>query len=366
MKELIEGKTVLVTGGTGSIGSEIVRQLLDWNPKVVRVLSRTEHMQYSLMQELGQRPNLVCFIGDVRNAERLNRATVAADLIFHVAAMKHVPICEFNPFEAIETNVIGAQNVVNAAISNRVKHVVAISTDKAVSPMNVMGGTKLLAEKLFTSAHHYSGVSGTKFSCVRFGNVLGSRGSVLPAWINQIAQGQPVTLTDPEMTRFFLSIPQAVNLVFKAMRRMQGGEIFILKMPVLRMGDLADEVIKRFASAYGRTPESIEQKVIGVRPGEKMYELLMSEDEAAISLEVDDMFIIPPHISIPNRPKFDRHYEGEKITPRTGYDSRRDLPMGPRSIQEMLRQTFPEDRPLHEASGVAPMTNPAARADAHR
>lgn len=341
MRQFIEGKTVLVTGGTGSIGSEIVRQILQYDPKMVRVLSRSEHMQYQLIQELGRRPNLICFIGDIRNAERLNRAAVEADVIFHVAAMKHVPVCEFNPFEAVETNVIGAQNVVNAAINNGVRQVVAISTDKAVNPMNVMGGTKLLAEKLFTSAHHYAGVSQTKFACVRFGNVLGSRGSVIPAWLDQIAKGQPVTLTDADMTRFFLSIPQAVNLVFKAMRRMVGGEIFILKMPVLRMGDLVEVVIARFASVYGLDPATVERKVIGIRAGEKMYELLMSEDEACIALEVDDMFIIPPHIDIPNRGLVRRTYEGAKPAPKLGYDSRRDLPMGKRAILEMLQEIYP-------------------------
>jgi len=350
MRQFIEGKTVLVTGGTGSIGSEIVRQVLQYDPKMVRVLSRTEHMQYQLIQELGRRSNLVCFIGDVRNADRLTRAAVEADVIFHVAAMKHVPLCEFNPFEAVETNVIGAQNVVNAAIKNGVKQVVAISTDKAVNPMNVMGGTKLLAEKMFTSAHHYAGVSQTKFSCVRFGNVIGSRGSVIPAWIEQVAKGQPLTLTDPDMTRFFLSIPQAVSLVFKAMRRMVGGEIFILKMPVLRMGDLAEAVVERFAPEYGHDPSAIERQVVGARPGEKMYELLMSEDEATIALEVDDMFIIPPHIEIPHRGVMRRTYEGAKPAPRAGYDSRRGLPLGKRAIQDMLQETF---QPAHRAPAPA-------------
>jgi FlaA1/EpsC-like NDP-sugar epimerase len=342
MRQFIEGKTILVTGGTGSIGSEIVRQLLSYDPKMVRVLSRSEHMQYQLVQELGRLPNLVCFIGDVRNAERLNRASVEADVIFHVAAMKHVPLCEFNAFEAIESNVIGAQNVINAAITNKVKQVVAISTDKAVNPMNVMGATKLLAEKLFTSAHHYAGVSGTKFACVRFGNVLGSRGSVVPAWIDQIVKGQPVTITDPDMTRFFLSIPQAVSLVFKAMNRMVGGEIFILKMPVLRMGDLAEAVIQHFAPDQGIDPATVEQKVVGIRPGEKMYELLMTEDESSIALEVDEMFIIPPHIEIPHRGLKRRTYEGAQPAPAAGYDSRRDLPLGRRSILQMLHEVFPE------------------------
>jgi FlaA1/EpsC-like NDP-sugar epimerase len=250
--------------------------------------------------------------------------------------MKHVPVCEFNPFEAVETNVLGAQNVVNAAINNGVRQVIAISTDKAVNPMNVMGGTKLLAEKLFTSAHHYAGVSQTKFACVRFGNVLGSRGSVIPAWTDQLAKGQPVTITDPDMTRFFLSIPQAVSLVFKAMRRMVGGEIFILKMPVVRMGDLADVVVEQFAADRGLDPNALERKVIGIRPGEKTYELLMSEDEASISLEVDDMFIIPPHIEIPNRGMVRRSYDGAVPAPKNGYDSRRDLPMGKRAIRAML------------------------------
>lgn len=345
MRQFLEGKTILVTGGTGSIGSEIVRQVLHYDPKMVRVLSRSEHLQVTLMQDLGRASNVVCFIGDVRNADRLNRAAVEADVIFHVAAMKHVPLCEFNPFEAVETNVIGAQNVVNAAITNRVPYVIAISTDKAVNPMNVMGGTKLLAEKLFTSAHYYAGVSGTRFACVRFGNVLGSRGSVVPAWTDQIAKRQPLTLTHPDMTRFFLSIPQAVGLVFKAMGRMVGGEIFILKMPVLRMGDLAEAVIEHFAPELGTDPKLVERTIVGLRAGEKMYELLMSEDEAGMALDVDDMFIIPPHIQIPHRGLVRRTYEGAAPAPTLGYDSRRDLPLGRRAIVQMLAETFPE--PAH-------------------
>jgi UDP-N-acetylglucosamine 4,6-dehydratase/5-epimerase len=177
---------------------------------------------------------------------------------------------------------------------------------------------------------------------VRFGNVLGSRGSVIPSWLEQIAKGQPITLTHPDMTRFFLSIPQAVSLVFKAMRRMVGGEIFILKMPVLRMGDLAEAILERFAPQYGVDPAAVEPKVIGMRPGEKMYELLMSEDEASIALEVDDMFIIPPHIEIPHRGVMRRTYDGAKPASQTGYDSRRDLPMGRRVILNMLLETFPQ------------------------
>ena len=221
--------------------------------------------------------------------------------------------------------------------------------------MNVMGATKLLAEKLFTSAHHYAGVSGTKFACVRFGNVLGSRGSVVPAWIDQIGKGQPVTITDPDMTRFFLSIPQAVSLVFKAMNRMVGGEIFILKMPVLRMGDLAEAVIQHFSSEQGLDPMAVERKVVGIRPGEKLYELLMSEDEASIALEVDEMFIIPPHIEIPYRGLKRRTYEGARPAPSAGYDSRRDLPLGRRSIVQMLQEVFP-DRAGRQAPHRAALT----------
>ena len=282
----------MVTGGTGSIGSEIVRRVLQYNPKVVRILSRDESKQFELEQEIGHLENVRFLIGDVREKDRLDRAFEDIDIVFHAAAMKHVPACEYNPFEAVKTNVVGTQNVINAALDNSVEKVIAISTDKAASPINTMGATKLLAEKLIIDANFYKGHRKTVFSCVRFGNVMGSRGSVIPLFEKQIKNGGPVTVTDPEMTRFMMTISQAVDLVFKATKKAQGGEIFIFKMPVVKLGDLANVMIEHLAPRYGHKPEAIQIDTIGIRNGEKMYEHLMNEEEARYAYETKDMFVV--------------------------------------------------------------------------
>ena len=292
MNKFFEGKRILVTGGTGSIGSEIVRRILLYNPKVVRILSRDETKQFELQQELIEYENVRFLIGDVRDKDRLVRAFEDIDIIFHAAAMKHVPACEFNPFEAVKTNVVGTQNVIDAALENEVEKVIAISTDKAASPINTMGATKLLAEKLILDVNFYKGHRKTVFSCVRFGNVMGSRGSVIPLFEKQIQNGGPVTVTDPEMTRFMMTIPQAVDLVFKATKMAHGGEIFIFKMPVVKLGDLANVMIEHLAPKYGYKPEAIHIDTIGIRNGEKMYEHLMNEEEARYAYENEDMFVV--------------------------------------------------------------------------
>lgn len=294
ISELINGKNILVTGGTGSIGSEIVRRLLQFDPKVVRILSRDETKQFEMEHELGNLENVRYLIGDVRDKDRLNRAFEDIDIIFHAAAMKHVPACEYNPFEAVKTNVVGTQNVIDAAIDNEVEKVISISTDKAASPINTMGATKLLAEKLIIDANFYKGHRETVFSCVRFGNVMGSRGSVIPLFEKQIKNGGPVTVTDPEMTRFMMTIPQAVDLVFKATKMARGGEIFIFKMPVVKLGDLAKIMIEHLAPGYGYKPEEIRIDTIGIRNGEKIYEHLMNEEEARYAYETEDMFTVLP------------------------------------------------------------------------
>lgn len=292
MNKFFEGKKILVTGGTGSIGSEIVRRILPYSPKVVRILSRDETKQFELHQELRDFGNVRFLIGDVRDKERLIRAFEDIDIVFHAAAMKHVPACEYNPFEAVKTNVIGTQNVIESALYNNVEKVIAISTDKAASPINTMGATKLLAEKLIIDANFYKGQRRTLFSCVRFGNVMGSRGSVIPLFEKQIKNGGPVTVTAPEMTRFMMSIPQAVDLVFKTAKMTRGGEIFIFKMPVVKLGDLAQVMIEHLASKFGYKPETIKIETIGIRDGEKMYEHLMNEEEARYAFETEDMFIV--------------------------------------------------------------------------
>ncbi|MDW7776907.1 MAG: UDP-N-acetylglucosamine 4,6-dehydratase family protein [Methanosarcinales archaeon] len=292
MENIFKNKNILVTGGTGSIGSEIVRRVLQHDPNVVRILSRDETKQFELGQELGILETVRFLIGDVREKDRLTRAFEDIDIVFHVAAMKHVPACEYNPFEAVKTNVLGTQNVIDAALDNEVEKVIAISTDKAASPINTMGATKLLAEKLMIDANLYKGDRKTVFSCVRFGNVIRSRGSVIPLFEKQIQNGGPITVTDPEMTRFMMTIPKAVDLVFKATKMAQAGEIFIFKMPVVRLGDLANVMIEHLAPKYRYKPEEIQIDTIGIRNGEKLYEYLMSEEEARYAYETDDMFIL--------------------------------------------------------------------------
>jgi FlaA1/EpsC-like NDP-sugar epimerase len=287
------GKTILVTGGTGSIGSEVVRRLLDHRPRAVRVLSRDDSKQFELAEELRGRPELRMLIGDVRSRDRIARAMNGVDLVVHAAAMKHVPASEFNPFEATETNVRGTQNVVEAAIDAGVERVLTVSTDKAVDPTNVMGATKLLAERLTSSAEAYKGAAGTRFASVRFGNVIGSRGSIVPLILRQVAAGGPVTITDPEMTRYLMPLRDAVDLCLAAMQRMDGGEVFILKMPRVRIGDLVDVLVEAYAGRFGHDPATIAVERIGPRAGEKLDEVLMTIDEARRAHDAGDMWIVP-------------------------------------------------------------------------
>lgn len=295
---IFKGKKVLVTGGTGSLGKELVRHLL-WNeqPETVRVFDVDETEQFEFQHELkGYEDSVRFLLGDVRDKERLSRAVEDIDIIFHTAALKHVMACEYNPFEAVKTNVIGMQNIIDVAIDNNVSKIIFTSSDKAVNPSNTMGATKLLAEKLVTSANFYKGARDCVFSSVRFGNVMGSRGSVIPLFRQQIKAGGPLTITDPTMTRFMMSMSQAVELVLRSVDMAQGGEVFIFKMPTVKISDLAEVMVEELAPRYSRKPQDIRIEIIGTKPGEKMYEELMTEDEASRSLERDDMFIILPEI----------------------------------------------------------------------
>ena len=295
MEKLLKGKNILVTGGTGSIGGEIVKQCLKYGPKVVRVYSRDESKQFEMQYELKDYSNVRFIIGDIRDKERLQRAIEDIDIAFHAAALKHVPACEYNPFEAVRTNVLGVQNLIDVAMAERkVEKVVTISTDKATHPTNTMGATKLLSEKLIAAANFYKGTRKTIFSCVRFGNVIGSRGSIIPFIRNQISHGGPVTITDKAMHRFVMSISQAVNLVLKSAEIAKGGEVFILKMPIVKIKDLIEVMIEQWAPEYGYNKEDIEVKTIGLRSGEKVHEVLMTWEEAARVKELEDMFILQP------------------------------------------------------------------------
>lgn len=287
---MLKGKVVLVTGGAGSIGSELVEQVLRQKPAQVRVFSRDEGKHHALLQKLGHPQNLRFLIGDVRDRDRLNFAFRGVQTIFHVAALKHVPSCEYNPFEVFRTNVMGSQNVVDAAIWNSVERVVAVSTDKVVDPVSVMGTSKLMMEKLIINANYYKGVTPIKFSCVRFGNVAWASGSVLPLWKAQVEKQGVITVTNTNMTRFMMSVDEAVELVIKAGKLMQGGEIFILKMSAITLASLADEFIAKY---YPH--KKIKIRLIGNRVGEKLHEGLLGAGDANV-LENEKMFVSIPHI----------------------------------------------------------------------
>ena len=262
--EFFKNKVILVTGGTGSIGSEIVRTLLKFPVKQVRIFSRDEYKQFLLEQEFKDLPvgRVGFLIGDIRDRDRVLLAMEGVDIVFNAAAMKHVPLCEYNPFEAVKTNVMGTQNLVDAARASNIMKFIHVSTDKAAMPINVMGATKLLAEKIAVSAEHYKGSHKTIFCAVRFGNVFGSRGSAVPLFCEQIRNGGPVTLTDVSMTRFMMQIPQAVELVLKAALLSRGEELFVLKMPVMRMEDLVKAMIEILAPTFGHKPSDIKIKMI--------------------------------------------------------------------------------------------------------
>lgn len=295
MSNIFKGKTILVTGGTGSIGSEIVRQLLARDPKVVRVFARHEERHHQMMQDFaGEERHLRFIVGDIRDRDRLRMAMEGVDIVFHAAALKHVPLCETNPFEAVKTNIIGTQNVIDVARELNVEKVIGVSTDKAAEPESVLGVSKLMAEKLFLATYFYKGSKATTFACVRFGNVLGSRGSLLPLLKKQIFEKGEVTVTDPSMTRFVMTVPQAVGLVLRSVELSKGQEVFILKMPSARLGDIVDAARAVYAPLAGKKPSDIGVKIIGTRNGEKKHERLLAEYELGRVLETEDMYILTP------------------------------------------------------------------------
>ncbi|MCF7844238.1 MAG: polysaccharide biosynthesis protein [Kiritimatiellales bacterium] len=334
MSSFFHDKTVLITGATGSVGSEVTKQILALQPAAVRLFSRDEHKQYLLQRELESmgHKDIRSLLGDIRDYPRLLRALEGVDYVFHCAAYKHVPFCEYNSFEAVKTNVVGTQNIIDAAITQEVERVLLVSTDKAASPSSVMGATKLLAEKLMTSAMYAAGTRPIRFASVRFGNVLASRGSALPLFCDQIRQGGPVTITAESMVRFFMSIPQAVTLTLRSMERMEGGELFILKMPVIVLGDLIDVLIEEVAPRYGKDPASIEKKIIGIRPGEKMSELLMTKEESQYAVEEEDVFVVRSPILLPNR-EFASHINNPQLA---DYDSAQLPPLSKEEIRKLL------------------------------
>ncbi|MGH9729317.1 MAG: UDP-N-acetylglucosamine 4,6-dehydratase (inverting) [Candidatus Acidiferrales bacterium] len=278
-------KTVLVTGGTGSVGREFASLMLtEFQPKKLIIFSRDEMKQYTMRGDGFDAPNIRYFIGDVRDKERLHRAFYGVDVVVHAAAMKQVPTAEYNPFEAIKTNVIGAANVIDAAIDCGVEKVIALSTDKAANPINLYGASKLCSDKLFVAGNAYSGARKTRMSVVRYGNVAGSSGSVIPFFWEQRKSGV-LTITDPRMTRFLITLGQAARFVAECLEQMLGGEIFVPKIPSIRICDLAETIAPACCI-----------KVIGIRPGEKLHEVMIPRDDARHTVELRDFYVIQPNV----------------------------------------------------------------------
>lgn len=275
------GKTILVTGGCGSIGRDIIKHLLKYSPKTIRILDNNETGLFELGNDLEKHGTGVIrlLVGDVRDKDRIDHAMEGVDIVFHAAALKHVPLCEQNPFEAIKTNVIGTQNILESAWAQGVAKLLFISTDKAVNPNNVMGATKLLGERLTSSVSKYFGSKKTICSSVRFGNVLVSRGSVVPLFINQIKTGGPVTITDKEMTRFIMPVSKSIELILKAVTLMKGSEIFILPMQAVKITDLAEMLIEECAPRFSKKRDELKIIYTGKRPGERLHESLLTDYE---------------------------------------------------------------------------------------
>jgi len=302
---VFNGKNILITGGTGSFGKKYTEILLkNYKPNKIIIYSRDELKQYEMAQQFRE-PCMRFFIGDVRDAGRLRRAMDGVDFVIHAAALKHVPIAEYNPMECIKTNINGAQNVIDAALECKVSKVIALSTDKAANPINLYGATKLASDKLFVAANNIRGSQKTAFSVVRYGNVLGSRGSVVPLFKRLIAEGATeLPITELEMTRFWITLEQGVNFVLKNFARMQGGELFIPKIPSMKMVDLAHSLAPHLGV-----------KVIGIRPGEKMHEVMVPKDDSHLTLEFHDHFVIQPTIQFVQKVDFTCNALGEKGVP---------------------------------------------------
>ena len=309
---MIDGKTILITGGTGSFGKKFVRRVLkEHNPKKLIIYSRDEYKHYLMQKEFEEhKDKLRFFIGDVRDKERLYRAFDGVDIVVHAAALKHVPLMEYNPIEAVKTNIGGAENIINAAIDRGVEKVIALSTDKAVNPVNLYGATKLVSDKLFVAANAYAGAKKTRFSVVRYGNVAGSRGSVIPFFMKLVKEGaKELPITDFRMTRFWITLDEGVDLVFKAIRESKGGEIYVSKIPSFKVVDLAKAIC----------PEC-KLKEVGIREGEKLHEVMITEEDARNTYEYEDTYIIYPQFDWWN---LEKHFTpgGKKVPEGFRYSS---------------------------------------------
>ncbi len=327
-----EGARILVTGGSGSIGLELLKSLLKYNPKQVRVFTNDENGLFEMAYPYGKLSNVEFHLGDIRDLRSLDPAIQGCDHVFHAAALKHVDFCEGNPYEAITTNILGTQNVIDESIRHKVKRFTLISTDKAVNPVSTMGATKLLAEKLVQRASKQT--DDTVLSAVRFGNVIGTRGSVVLIFEKQVRGGQPLTVTDPTMTRFIMAPSEASRLVLLSSALAKPGETFVLKMKTVRIGDLAEASRLFFCRMQGKDPASVKVKVVGSRPGEKMHEELLNSSESAGAMDLGDFYVVNPHPSrIASR-------KGKKAGPQKGLASNNFSPMSVKRIVEELERAY--------------------------
>jgi len=334
MSTILKNKNILVTGGSGSIGQAIVTKALEDGAKSIKVFSNDENGLYEMEQTFTDK-KIEFIIGDIRNSETVNSTVKNTDIIFHTAALKHVDRCELNPFEAFTVNIIGTNNIVKAAVNENVKKVISISTDKAVNPIGVMGATKLLGEKIL-SAEAFHNKSNTVFASVRFGNVFHTRGSILPRIENQIKKGGPITLTDQRMKRFFMTKNDAVKLIVNATNLAMGGEIFILKMPLLYLKDLFEVMKEILAPKYGFKPTQIKTTHIGIRPGEKLTEYLLTDFEMEHVLETKDFFILPSLFESISKSK----YPGTKKPNNLHNYFEKMKPIDIKEIKKMLKTVY--------------------------
>jgi len=338
MNSFFNDKRVLVTGACGTVGRELVRQLLEeYRVGELVALDNNESELFFLEQKCFEYSNASFFLADVRDREKLSRKMRHMNMVFHAAAFKHVILCERSPFEAVQTNILGVQNIISAASENKVERVIFTSSDKAVNPTSVMGTSKLMGERLMTAANSNLRAGGSIFTSTRFGNVLGSRGSVIPIFREQIRNGGPVTLTDPRMTRFIMSIQEAVRLVIDSAYMARGGEVFVTKMPVIRITDLAEVMVQELAPLYEYQAKDINIDIIGFKPGEKLYEELMNQEETRRAWELQRYFVVLPAFTCLYRNIAYEYPDIVAETVKTPYNSKNEKPLSKKQLAKFLK-----------------------------